>query len=448
MPVYSHQIVQEAPPKQILQDPRYRVFQPFGSAIDYLYCRNPEVLICGPAGTGKSRTALEKIHLCCMKYPNSRCLIVRKTRASLTQSALVTYEKQVLPDDSSVRFRTYEQEYRYRNGSKVVIGGMDKSSKVLSSDYDLVYIQEATELTEEDFEVLTTRVRNGIVPYNQVIADCNPGPPRHWLRQRCNDNKMTYIPSYHEDNPVLYDHEKDTWTERGTAYIQKLSNLTGVRRKRLYLGEWAAAEGMIYEEEWNQDIHLINQFRIPIDWPRYWVVDFGFTNPFVWQCWAHDEEADIFYMFAELYYTGLLVEDAARLIMRWHRLEHEKLPTALICDWDAEGRATLERHMGIDSEPASKAILDGIERVKVRLRSDDNGKSGAYFLRDSLIDWDPELQDSGQPTCTADEFESYEWDDKKKKDTPIDKYNHGMDCIRYLFAHVGDEDSWGTGMAR
>jgi len=446
--IYARQTVDEAPPKEILQDPRYKVYEPFGSCIDFLYCKDDEVLICGPAGTGKSRSALEKLHLCAMKYPNSRYLIVRKTRASLTQSALVTYEKQVVPDDGSSRFRTAEQEYRYRNGSVIAIGGMDKSSKVLSSDYDIIYAQEATELSEEDLEVLTTRARNGVVPYNQVIMDCNPGPPRHWLRQRCSDRVTTYIQSVHEDNPTLFDHVKNDWTERGKAYINKLSNLTGVRKKRLYFGEWAAAEGMIYEEEWNPEIHQVNRFKIPYDWPRYWIVDFGFTDPFVWQAWAHDEEHDAYYRFAELYYTGLLVEDAAGIINKWKRMEGERFPEALICDWDAEGRATLERHIGIDTEPATKAILDGIEKVKVRLRLNDEGKSQLYFLRDSLIDFDPELADAGLPRCTEEEFESYEWSDNKKKDTPIDKYNHGMDCTRYLCAYAGDDMSWGSGASR
>ena len=448
MAIYAHQIVDTAPPKEIANDPRYKVYQPYGSCEDLLYCKEPEVLICGPAGTGKSRSALEKIHICAMKYPGSRHLIVRKTRTSLTQSAMVTFDDHVVPEDAGVKFRTAEQEYRYRNGSKVVVGGMDKSSKVLSSEYDIIFIQESTELTETDYETLTTRNRHGMMPYNQLIADCNPGPPRHWLRLRSQEGIITYLESFHEDNPRLFDHEKNDWTPKGAAYIAKLSNLTGVRRKRLYLGQWAAAEGMIYEEEWDSEKHLINRFHVPYMWPRYWVVDFGFRNPFVWQCWAHDEEHDIFYRFAELYYTGLLVEDAAKLILRWKRMENDKFPNALICDWDAEGRATLERHLGIDSEPATKAVIDGIEKVKVRLRLEDSHEPGMYFLRDSQIDFDPELADSGRPRSTEEEFEGYEWKDNKKKDVPIDTDNHGMDCTRYLSMHVADDVSWGSGMAR
>ena len=42
------------------------------------------------------------------------------------------------------------QAYHYPNGSEVVVGGLDKPSKVMSTEYDLVYVQEAIELFEND----------------------------------------------------------------------------------------------------------------------------------------------------------------------------------------------------------------------------------------------------------------------------------------------------------
>src|SRR4051794_40072044 len=118
-----------APPR-----PGQRPYQPWGVALDLFYCREPEVLLDGPAGTGKSRACLEKMHLVLAKYPNSRGLMVRKTRASLTQTGMVTFERHVLPVDSPVRFHTQDQEYRFPNGSVLVVGGMDKAIKVMSAE--------------------------------------------------------------------------------------------------------------------------------------------------------------------------------------------------------------------------------------------------------------------------------------------------------------------------
>jgi len=57
--------------------------------------RGGEVLLAGPAGTGKSRAALEKLHLICLLTPNVRALVMRKTAVSLTTSAIKTYESDV-----------------------------------------------------------------------------------------------------------------------------------------------------------------------------------------------------------------------------------------------------------------------------------------------------------------------------------------------------------------
>jgi len=441
-------------PTTSTKDPRtnilYRPYQPFGACLDLFYTRADEVLISGPAGTGKSRACLEKLHLCASKYPGMRGLMIRKTRESLTQSAMVTFDRFVLPPNGTVRFRTAEQEYRYVNGSVIALGGMDKASKVLSSEYDLIYIMQAEELSDEDWETLTTRNRFGVMPYNQIISDCNPASPTHWLKLRCDNGIGLMLNSTHEDNPNLYNHLTGRWTERGISYIKKLDNLTGVRKLRLRHGIWAAAEGMIYAEEWNPSVHQTYRKPIPRDWVRLWTIDFGFTHPLCWQAWAVNPENDEAVRFAEIYQTRLLVEDLCALIKVWMVQEGEPAPEVVICDHDAEGRATFERHMDMATTPADKSVLDGIEDVKSRLRPDpDTGRPKIYFMRDSVDEKDPDLVEAGLPTCTEEEFESYEWSDNKKKEQPKKEQDHGMDCTRYLSRYLVNEMSgWVRGAGR
>ena len=149
------------------QGPKHR-YQPFGTAIDAFKYKGPELLYAGPAGTGKSKCLLEKLHAVALKYPGMRGLIVRKTLASLGSTALVTFEEHVAKEhlaNGEVKwFGGSAKEaacYRYKNGSRIVVGGMDKSMKIMSSEYDIVYAQESTELTEEDWEAITSRLRNG-----------------------------------------------------------------------------------------------------------------------------------------------------------------------------------------------------------------------------------------------------------------------------------------------
>jgi hypothetical protein len=72
-------------------------YLPRGAALELLRCKATEVVISGPAGTGKSLACLYKLHYCASEVSRVRALILRKTRESLTESALVTFERDVLP---------------------------------------------------------------------------------------------------------------------------------------------------------------------------------------------------------------------------------------------------------------------------------------------------------------------------------------------------------------
>ena len=316
----------------------------------------------------------------------------------------------------------------------------------MSSEYDFIYAQEAVELSEEDWETLTIRCRYGVIPYQQVIGDCNPAMPSHWIKRKIDRKEgMTGILSRHQDNPVLYNQETGLLTPRGVQYMGKLQALSGVRRKRYFEGIWAAAEGMIYTS-WNPDIHVISRFPIPSSWRRVWVIDFGYTNPFVWQCWAIDED-DRAYRIAEIYQQHLLVEDACALIKAWKGEHQEPYPTDVICDWDAEDRATFERHMNMDTTPADKSVLNGLHSVMSRLRVQEDGKPKLFYVRDSVWEPDANLMEEMKPWKTEDEFDGYEWENSLKKETPRKVDDHGLDCTRYLSIHLdNNSDSWSVGM--
>jgi phage terminase large subunit len=419
-------------------------YRPRGAAAQVFASRAPEVLLSGPAGTGKSRAALEKLHAMMLANPGARGLIVRKTLVSLGSTGLVTWREKVAAESIAaghvVWYGGSQQEaaaYRYSNGSVVVVGGLDKPQKVMSSEYDVIFVQEAIELTIDDWEALTTRLRNGRISFQQLIADCNPWTPSHWLKQRADRGDTLMLHSRHEDNPVLF-HEDGTLTAVGADYIGKLDRLTGVRHHRLRHGRWVAAEGLIYEE-WDPAAHLVDRFPIPESWSRWWSIDFGYTNPFVWQDWAEDPDGRL-YLVREIYRTRTLVEDHAKHILRlvapggrWQ----EPRPRAIICDHDAEDRATLERHLGLSTKAATKTVSDGIQAAQARLRPAGDGKPRLFVLRDAVVERDPELEDAKRPTCTVEEVVGYVWDQtpgKPPKETPVKDNDHGMDALRYMVA--------------
>jgi hypothetical protein len=429
-------------------------YRPRGVLADLFKVRDAEVLVAGPAGTGKSRACLEKLHRMALLNDGMRGLIVRKTLASLGSTALVTWRTHVIPEAVAAGHVVFyggspqeSPQYRYTNGSVIVVGGMDKATRIMSSEYDACYVQEATELTENDWEAITTRLRHGKVSFQQLFADCNPDTPTHWLKVRGDRGATHVLDSRHEDNPILYN-EDGTLTEFGAAYIGKLDNLTGVRYQRLRRGLWVAAEGIIYED-WDPAVHLIDQFAIPDHWQRWWAVDFGYTNPFVCQMWAEDPDGRL-YLYREVYHTKRTVDQHARDILDAvstadpqrpddlrARTWHEPKPRAIICDHDAEGRAVLSREVGVGTQAAIKTVTAGIQVTQQRLRPAGDGRPRMFLMRDAVVRRDPDLVDAKRPTSTAEEIAGYVWDQgagKAPKEVPLKDNDHGMDAARYLCA--------------
>lgn len=418
-----------------------RPFRPYGSAIELWKSTDKEVVLSGPAGTGKSRGCLEKIWYCAHKYPGARILIARKTRASLTESGLVTFEKHVIPEGHPITMgpsrrnrERYVVKHDKGDDSEIIVSGLDHPTRIMSTEYDLIYVQEAIELTITDWESLSTRMRNGRMPYQQLMADTNPDSPTHWLYKRCEEGKARFIYCSHEDNPVLFDHAKGEWRPAGVSYIERLEGLSGARKQRLRYGKWVQAEGVVYEH-WDPEKSLIERFDIPTEWPRYWAVDFGYTNPFVWQAWAKNPDNGKLYLYKEIYETKKLVTDLAEEIKYETRGEPD--PLYVICDHDAEGREQFTQITGMNTTKAFKKVKEGIQQVERTLRRQSDGEPGLFIFRDSLVRTDPLLKQAHRPTRTAEEFDSYVWDTTAaKKEEPKKEHDHGMDALRYLVAHV------------
>lgn len=411
-------------------------YEPVGSAKEVWYSQQPEILLSGPAGTGKSRAILEKLfYMAEVRYPGMRALIVRKTRESLTQTALFTWEQFVLPQRHPVKQgpqRSHRQTYQFPNGSEIVVGGMDKPQKIMSSEYDFIYPQEAIELNEEDWESLTTRLRNGRVPYQQIVADTNPGSPSHWLKKRCDAGRCKLINTRHEDNPVLHD-GKD-WTPFGRTYLVTLDNLTGARKQRLRYGKWVQAEGAVYEG-WDATVHVVDRYTPPKSWEWYLAVDFGFTNPFVCQLWAVDPDGRMV-LVREVYRTKTLVPahcEAIKAMLKW---AGNPTIARVVCDHDAEGRKELTEGLGLGTRAADKAVDAGIQIAAERMKIQEDGKPRLTIMRDAVWEPDPFLTESSKPWSTEQEIDGYVWSDKYIKEQPVKENDHGMDAMRYLCKHL------------
>lgn len=406
-----------------------------GNRAFYHDTKSTECIVSGPAETGKTVAACHKLHYLCATIPRVQAAIIRQVRADMPSTVLQTWGRAIQPavDAGAVKVfgGTDPGLYQYCNGSEVWIAGMDRPGKVLSGQFDFVYVNQAEELSLAAWETITTRCtgRAGNALWHQVMGDCNPGAPWHWILDRARAGKMTMFESRHEDNPRLWSGSE--WTAAGNETIRVLDNLSGVRLQRLRYGKWAGAEGLIYED-FDRASHVIPRFEVPRDWERFLSIDFGYTNPLVIQWWARDNDGRL-YRYREIYQTKTLVEDAAR---KARELSQGESIAAVVCDHDAEDRHTFTRHFDLGTFSARKEVSVGLQSVSSRLRSAGDGKRRMYFLRDSLVHRDPDLVAAHLPTCTEDEFEGYVWKDNARKEEPLKENDHGMDAMRYAVMFV------------
>lgn len=417
-------------------------YEPRGGAKTLLSARDQEVCIAGPAGTGKSLAMLQKAFYTSLMVPGCRSLIVRQTHAALTGSTLVTFEQQVARDalgEGVVRWfggsPRKPPAYLFANGAELLVGGLDRPEKFLSTEFSRIYVDEATQISLTALETLITRLRGNSETYRQIVLACNPDHPKHWIKQRCDEGAMRMIHSLHRDNP-LYVNADGTLTERGIDYMAKLESLTGVRRLRYKDGLWAAAEGLVYEG-WSEPVHLIDPFTVPDSWTRWVTIDFGYTNPFVAQLWVEDPDGRL-YLVREWVRTRMLVEDHARVI-RDRLLAGHPRPRAVITDHDAEDRATLEKHLGMSTQAAHKSVSDGIQAVQSRLKVQGDGRARFYVFRDALLERDREMDATALPIGLAEEVTGYPWAVKPGnagglKEEPVKENDHSMDAGRYMVA--------------
>jgi len=452
-----------------------RHFSPYGNAASLWTCTDREVLCESGAGTGKTYNLLQHANYVARKYANTRIWFVRETRKSLTQAVLKDWEEMILfpghPAITGTASREHRDNYTYPNGTEISLWGTENPDRFMSAQADRIYIFEATGIQLDHYEKIISRLRAQNTPYQQVICDCNPQGPGHFLNVRANqllcrdsrdrENEADHCPpidntlltdqdecpgckgpivhqmARHKyefsDNPILYDHDElgnpTGKTDFGKVYINgTLASLTGVRRKRLFEHLWAAPEGIIYEE-YDADTHLVHAADLPeMKW-YFAAMDFGYRAPGSLGVFGVDEKEHM-YLVAEIYKTQKQMDWWAAKI---EELDKEYNLIRIVADC-AEPRFIdflndrLTAHRGRDvggivlKSDKTKGRLHGIDTVKWGLSQADGGPR-LFFVRDALrFGVDLDLKSKSKPTRLVEEIGDFCWreteDGKREKDEP------------------------------
>lgn len=424
-----------------------------------------EYMLVGGGGTGKSFGIGIVLRWLAETYPGIRILVLRKTRRSLTESFCKTWEKDVLlSDDPCLQggSRTNRHSYTirpegwYGNPSEVVLGGLDEPGNLFSTDYDVVYVQQAEQIDLGTWAKFRRALRNFGHPdlrLQLLIADVNPAEPTHWLRARADRGHIAELLSLHKDNPRWWDNVKGEWTEEGNAYVKSLAEMPeGPDKDRLYYSRWSARAGLVWRT-YSAATHII---KAPHRAPSWFMgsMDWGTQHPGVLQIWGVDGD-NTAYRVREYYARNRSLDWwADKLVECYDAFQPMRCVMADPSRPDAIGHMNMRLGAHVKSRSLPHMVrgadnsktrsghgdLSGLDLVRVRLH-----ERKLFLIEGALCERDESLVGDGVPWCSEMEFPQYcyDLDDEGRpigENTDKDCADHGMDCVRYSQNYIWGRD--------
>jgi phage terminase large subunit len=296
--------------------------KPYPKQIEFFKATNKYIAYGGARGGGKSWSARTKAVLLALNYPGIQILLLRRGLTELRENHVIPLRK-LLKTDSPTKIAQYKEqskEFIFPNASRIVLGYCANEGDVLQYQgqaYDVIFLEEATQFTEFQFQTLTESNRSSGLcktPFKpRMYFTCNPGGVGHmWFKRLFIDKEYRnsekeedyiFIQSLVYENKYLMDNDPD--------YVRALENLPEDRRKAMLYGDWNVFEGQ-YFGEFRNDIHVIDQFKIPSHWKRYISMDYGLDMLAVlW--YARDTEGNA-YVYKEIHEPNLIISEAAKKI--------------------------------------------------------------------------------------------------------------------------------------
>lgn len=358
----------------------------------------------GGAGSGKSYFVCQKIVIKALRDCR-RVLVVRKVGATLKSSIWDLFMEIFSKMGGVIKsINRSEMTFELINGSQFLFKGLDDSEKVKSIQgiTDIV-IEEATEISLDDFTQLNLRLRSK-KPGNQIHLMFNPVSKANWCYRYFFENgappDCVICQTTYKDNPHLPSEYVDSLMElekRNPAYY------------KIYVkGEFATLDKLVFPV-WQKRIISADETKDAYFWCG---LDFGYTNDPTAITWGfYNPEGRKLYITGEYDKTGMTNDEIAQTIISLG--------------------LSKERIVADSAEPKSVEELRrlGVGRITKSIKGPDSVMNGIDQLQrcDIVID--------ERCVKTIEEFENYTWEKDRKTgeyiNTPVDCFNHHIDSIRY-----------------
>ena len=374
-----------------------------------------EAIVCdGAVRSGKTLAMGLSFFLWAMVcFRGQRFGVCGKTISSLRRNVLseilprlkemgVTWKEKRTENLVTVRFKGHENQF-------YIFGGRDESSASLIQGITFagVLLDEVALMPRSFVEQACARCS---VTGSQLWFNCNPAGPSHWFYKtwilEAEQRNCLRLHFTMEDNPSL--------TESIRNRYQRL--YTGVFYRRFILGQWAQAEGRVYDFF---EPDMIRQ--VPEGEFRQWYVscDYGTVNPTSMGLWGLHQGC--WYRVKEFYFDSRARQRQltdAEYAEELNKMVGNRPVTAVIVDPSAASFIEVLRRRGWKVIRAVNDVLSGI-----RLTS-DSLKEGRIAICQGCND------------CLR-EMDEYVWDlSSGSKDRVKKEHDHAMDDMRYFVSTV------------
>ncbi|MEZ4357398.1 MAG: phage terminase large subunit [Eubacteriales bacterium] len=288
--------------------------------IKFFKAGNRYVAYGGARGGGKSWAVRYKATLLALANPGIKILLVRRTLNELRENhinnMLSCYS--VFPKYIRPKYIDSKRIFIFSNRATIKLGYLSSEADLnqyQGQEYDVIFIDEATQITEKQFNCLCVCLRGANDLIKRMYLTCNPGGVGHsWVKRLFIDRKFkicekpndyTFLRARVFDNKPLL--------EKDPEFLGSLEKLPSALKDAWLYGRWDVFAGQ-YFSEWDDKVHVVKPFEIPKEWRRSVAIDYGldmFAALFI----AEDFSGNA-YVYKEFLCPSLIVSAAAGSILK------------------------------------------------------------------------------------------------------------------------------------
>lgn len=259
------------------------------------------IVLPGGAGSGKSIFCADKIVHRTLCEDGHKFLCLRKVGDTVEDSIFAELAAAIDNRGVTHEFKVNKTKHSFLHlptGNLILCKGLDDVAKMKSiKGITGMWLEEATEFDEDDFDQLNIRIRGEKINYVQFILSFNPIDENHWLKKRFIDKKdpdATVLVTTYKDNNFL--------TETDVTQLLKLAD-----RNQLYFDVYVLAKwGVVVKSDkflyaFSNQKHIIESYQPNTHLPILISFDFN-VSPMT--CLIAQQIGDSVYVFDEMKVTG------------------------------------------------------------------------------------------------------------------------------------------------